>query len=103
MACAYGAKWWCELVDAIPRSFLGCRDDILRLFPATNQQKPGVIHWGAKRGDSGWCGRHVAWLPPVKRRGRNRMRLNSFMRIRVRMLLQGAILSIALRSELVKP
>ena len=74
-----------------------------RLFPATNQRRPGVIHWGAKRGDGGWRGRHVAWLPAVKRRGRNRMRLNSFMRIRVRMRPRGAILSLALRSELVKP
>ena len=74
-----------------------------RLFPATNQQKPGVIHRGVKRGDAGWCGRHVAWLPAVKHRGRNQMRLNSCMRIHVRMLPQGAILSIALRSELVKP
>ena len=59
VACAYGAKWWRELVDAIPRFFLGYRDDILRLFPATNQRKPGVIHWGVKRGDCVWCSRYM--------------------------------------------
>ena len=59
MVCDYVLDNGVSLSTPSHGLFLGCRDDILRLFPATNQRRTGVIHWGVKRGDGGWCGRHV--------------------------------------------
>ena len=53
MACDYVLDNGVSLSTPSHGLFLGCRDDILRLFPATNQRRTGVIHWGAKRCDDG--------------------------------------------------
>lgn len=53
MVCDYVLDNGVSLSTPSHGLFLGCRDDILRLFPAMNQRRTGVIHWGVKRGDGG--------------------------------------------------